>query len=163
MRQRKPNKSEQDELNPCLSETYKVKSFISRKKIGEESGSNWFEEYELQSLHKRDVEPFIKLYKVEELVIILVSLPPVSVKIFHFILTCLRNESDIVRLDDTSAKECNITKAVFYKGLAELLKTELIFKHLSPCTYWINLNFMFKGNRIKFIKDHYGEDYLKII
>lgn len=55
----------------------------------------------------------------------------------------------------------DIPKPTFERGLTELLEKEILFKTVVPFQYFINISFMFNGNRLAYLKEYRikGEDY----
>ena len=145
--------------NPFVKAQYKVKELIRKDQIGRETSSISITRYELNSFQTRDVETFVKLYNIKSLNIILKNLPPICRRLFDLILTLLTEGSDTIKLDPEIAKEADIKNTAYYEAIKTLIEYGLIAKATTPL-YYINLNFYFKGNRIKFIVDNYGEEHL---
>lgn len=51
-------------------------------------------------------------------------------------------------------KKMNIGKRTFHRGLSELLKKEFIFESIEPNLYFLNVDYLFNGNRMAFIKEY---------
>jgi hypothetical protein len=51
-------------------------------------------------------------------------------------------------------KGMNIGKRTFHRGLSELLKKEFIFESIEPNLYFLNVDYLFNGNRMAFIKEY---------
>lgn len=49
----------------------------------------------------------------------------------------------------------SIPESTFHRGLRELLDKEFIYESLTPHQYWINITYMFNGDRFAFIKEYY--------
>ena len=50
-----------------------------------------------------------------------------------------------------------MSRATFHRGITELLHREIIYESLSQNAYFVNIDFMFNGNRLTFISDYYLE------
>ena len=51
-------------------------------------------------------------------------------------------------------KVTKMAKTTFERGLTELLSKEVLFKSVYPAQYYINVNYLFNGNRLAFIKEY---------
>ena len=51
-------------------------------------------------------------------------------------------------------KVTKMAKTTFERGLTELVSKEILFKSVIPYQYYININYMFNGNRLAFIKEY---------
>lgn len=51
-----------------------------------------------------------------------------------------------------------MSRATFHRGITELLHREIIYESLSQNAYFVNIDFMFNGNRLTFINDYYLEE-----
>lgn len=47
-----------------------------------------------------------------------------------------------------------ISKAVFYRGMKEMLEKEFIAESLSPGMYYLNPDFLWNGDRLAFVKEY---------
>ena len=52
----------------------------------------------------------------------------------------------------------SIPESSFHRGIKELLEKEFIYESMTPHMYWINLTYMFNGDRFAFIKEYYVDD-----
>lgn len=107
-----------------------------------------------------DNEQFVKLYTSH--VSFTFELKSPGIKAFGVLLWAVQNQSiskDEVHLDMlvlnefTQAHQKNqlkLSQATFLRGLAELVKAQIIAKTLRQGIYFINPNFMFNGDRIAF-------------
>ncbi len=46
-----------------------------------------------------------------------------------------------------------ISRAVFHRGLSELIEKEFVFESVMPNIYFLNVDYLFNGNRLAFIKE----------
>lgn len=49
---------------------------------------------------------------------------------------------------------CTISRATFDRGMTELLEKEFIAEAMSPGLYYLNIDYMFNGNRLAFVKEY---------
>ncbi|MQT44257.1 replication protein [Pseudomonas sp. FSL R10-0765] len=47
-----------------------------------------------------------------------------------------------------------ISYRTFHRGLGELLKKEFVFESITPNLYFLNVDYLFNGNRMAFIKEY---------
>jgi len=52
----------------------------------------------------------------------------------------------------------SIPESTFHRGLTELLDKGFIYESLTPHMYWINITYMFNGDRFAFIREYYIDD-----
>jgi hypothetical protein len=62
----------------------------------------------------------------------------------HFFLTYEMFESVV---------EAKVSRMMFYKGINELIEAEVIARGAATNFYWLNTNYVFKGDRVKMLKD----------
>ena len=100
-----------------------------------------------------DRESFIKIYKsgIDNLF----PLSSSSQVLFKYICRVLKPNKDIVFLDGKEfIREYGIKSVnTFYKCLAELIDNQIIANTNEKGFYFININFFFNGDRIKFIQN----------
>lgn len=48
----------------------------------------------------------------------------------------------------------DIPRATFERGITELLDKEILYKTVFPAQYYINITYMFNGNRLAYIKEY---------
>lgn len=83
------------------------------------------------------------------------NLKPASLKTFGFILKQLKPHKDVF---DFSLEDCindtGYTKQTIYRGLTELLNSEVIARGRFDYQYFINPMVVFNGNRVTFAKTY---------
>lgn len=89
-----------------------------------------------------------------------------GVKVFELIFEAVQEHpgTDKVTLyfmDTLEEGKPKIPKTTFHRGLKELLGKNFIYESMTPHTYWINLTYMFNGDRFAFIKEYYVVDVPK--
>jgi len=67
----------------------------------------------------------------------------------------LRPNDDRVALSAHLAKEEGIEQRTYNRGLRELLDHEVLFASLVPSVFFVNIKFVFNGNRLHFIETYY--------
>lgn len=48
----------------------------------------------------------------------------------------------------------DIGKRTFHRGLSELMEKEFVFESMTPNLYFLNIDYLFNGNRLAFIKEY---------
>lgn len=98
-----------------------------------------------------DKERFVKLYlgglKQAS------GLTKAGLSVFEFVYHQLRDNhgKDFVLLDAISA---NMEERSYQRGLRDLLKKEFLFRSTNPGLFFVNIRFMFNGDRLAFIKGY---------
>lgn len=75
-------------------------------------------------------------------------------KVFQMVYSYVLDNAntDIVYLYYKSAK--NMARATFDRGVVELLNKEIIYKSTIPNQFFLNVNYMFNGNRLALVKEY---------
>jgi hypothetical protein len=55
-----------------------------------------------------------------------------------------------------------LSERTFHRGITELLSKGFIFESITPNLYFINIDYMFNGNRLAFIKEYFFKESGKI-
>jgi hypothetical protein len=73
-------------------------------------------------------------------------------KVFEYVYNDVLNNpnTDLVTLHE---KIANMPRTTFHRGLTELLEKEILYKSIIPAQYYINVAYMFNGNRLAYIKE----------
>jgi len=124
------------------------KGFIVNNGSGEILGSGVAVVYEWEEV---DQERFVKLY--------LVGLKQAEdLSKAGFLMFVMVNKQlqenpgkDTVLL---SVDKSNLTQATYFRGLRELLDKEFLFRSPYDGTFFVNIRFMFNGDRLAFIKGY---------
>jgi hypothetical protein len=53
------------------------------------------------------------------------------------------------------AQDKGMTERKYQRGLRELLEKEFLYRSLSPSVFFINIRFMFNGDRLAFVKTYH--------
>ncbi len=103
-----------------------------------------------------DEQQFVKIYlsRFEAFF----NLSQCSIRIFGYILNNLKPNQDMILFDIDKCKEYTKYKTVkpIYKGLTELIESEIVARSKFEYVYYINPMIFFNGNRITF-----AESYIK--
>jgi len=103
---------------------------------------------------KVDRETFVKLYLkgVQQAT----GLTATGLKVFAEVYAQLRDNpnTDTVQL---SARTTNLTSGVFYRGLKELLKKDFLFRSALDGIFFVNIQYMFNGDRLAFVQAYYTD------
>lgn len=111
---------------------------------------------------KVDGEQFVKLFTAN--IALTFDLSSAGIKAFSVLLWTVQNKAlskdevdlDLLVLDEFTeahrGKEppLRLSQATFWRGLAELVKAQIIAKTLRQGRYFINPNFIFNGDRVAF-------------
>jgi hypothetical protein len=62
--------------------------------------------------------------------------------------------SDEIKLNPVLAQDANIPERTFRRGVRELLEKEFIFRSPSDGVFFVNIKFMFNGDRLAFVKGY---------
>ena len=104
-----------------------------------------------------DTEKFIKLFTQN--IALTFELKSAGIKAFNVLMWTMQEKSldrDLVPLDKfvledfLEQNKLRLSQATFWRGLAELEKSQIIAKNVRQGWYYINPNFIFNGDRIAF-------------
>lgn len=86
------------------------------------------------------------------------GLSAAGAKVFELIYSIVQGSpgADRFYLHFMSVEEhhLQISYRTFHRGLGELLKKEFVFESLTPNLYFLNVDYLFNGNRMAFIKEY---------
>lgn len=106
-------------------------------------------EYEWEEINK---EHFVNLYLIGAEQFVRLSRAALAV----FVLVCQQvienSGKDTVLL---AADQSNLTQATYFRGLRELLDKEFLFRSPYDGTFFVNIRFIFNGNRRAFITGYH--------
>lgn len=108
------------------------------------------------STKRVDEEQFVKLFVSN--IALTFDLKAAGIKAFNVLMYVMQNtiEKDKVFIDRLVLDDFNeiyqkkLSRAVLYRGLAELVECKIIARSLREGEYFINPNFVFNGDRIVF-------------
>lgn len=124
------------------------KGFVVDNGTGEILGRGAAFAYEFEEVDK---ERFVKLYiaglKQAS------GLSKAGLAVFEIVYSALRETpgKDTVNL---SQDESSLAPATFRRGLRELLEKEFLFRSPYDGTFFVNIRFMFNGDRLAFVKGY---------
>ncbi len=86
------------------------------------------------------------------------ELSAAGTKIFQLVYKSMLNNpnSDTIDLHHKTVK--TIAKPTFDRGLSELLIKEILYKSTFPNKFYLNINYLFNGNRLAFVKQYRMRD-----
>ncbi len=101
-----------------------------------------------------DEEQFAKLYLSNFAAFF--NLSTAAIRVFGYILTCMKPKNDMVIFFLDKCKEYTEykSKETIYKGLAELVKSEIIARGPADNLWFINPLIVFNGDRVSFTKTY---------
>lgn len=108
-------------------------------------------------MEQQEVDPtrFVKIYLdgVKQMV----GLGKAGLGVFEIVYGQLqdRHGEDQVALSAHVAKDAGIETRTYNRGLRELLDKELLFASPVPGVFFVNIQFLFNGDRLHFIKSYY--------
>jgi hypothetical protein len=109
--------------------------------------------YEIMEVDKTQ---FIKLYingvKAFQ------GLSSAGTKVFELIYYRVQEKPGVdkffIHFTDIDQQQFPISERTFHRGLTELISKEFIFESKTPNVYFLNINYLFNGNRLAFIKEY---------
>jgi len=104
---------------------------------------------------KVDKTQFVKLYI--QGVSAFVGLSKAGANILEIVITEINKtpSRDIVYLNSRMADELYaIKKSSFMRGIKNLLEKEILYEHIDENLYFININYIFNGDRLAFLKTY---------
>lgn len=102
-----------------------------------------------------DKERFVKLFL--DGIRSAAGLSKTGIKAFEVVYRQMQSNpnNDKIELNQYIAKEHRIEERTFRRGVRELLEKEFIFRSTADGVYFINVRFMFNGNRLAFVKSYH--------
>ncbi|KDS44087.1 MULTISPECIES: RepA protein, partial [Bacteria] len=101
-----------------------------------------------------DEEQFAKLYLANFAAFF--NLSQSAIRVFGYILTCMKPKNDMIIFDRRKCLEYTQYKSdkAIYKGLAELVQSEIIARGPNEYNWFINPLIVFNGDRVSFTKTY---------
>lgn len=114
----------------------------------------------LHNVIEKDTEQFVKIFP--GFVKSVNDLSSAADKVFKLVYQEVLNSQDKDTID-LYYKTSGLSKATFERGLTELLEKEVLFKSLYPTKFFININYMFNGDRLAIVTEYRrkGSDYVQ--
>jgi hypothetical protein len=102
-----------------------------------------------------DRTKFVKLYVNG--VKALQELSSAGAKVFELVYMVVQENPGADRfylhLMEAEKHGLKISRAVFHRGLSELIEKEFMFESVMPNIYFLNVDYLFNGNRLAFVKE----------
>ncbi len=161
------SKIERHKTNPFLTNlVITTNTKKERVSIGANVGETWIsqntgEMASTQIFRYRQVDgnTFTKLFAQN--IGLTFNLKSAGIKALNVLLYVVQYHAinkDIVQLDDITLEDflkdnpsLKLSRATLYNGITELIKTQILARHLKSGFYFINPSFCFNGNRMVFI------------
>ena len=104
-----------------------------------------------------DEEQFAKLYLNNFAAFF--DLSQAAIRVFGYIMTCMKPKNDMIMfiLEDCLEYTKYTSKGTVYRGLAELVKAEIIARGINENLWFINPLIVFNGDRVSFTKHTFGK------
>ncbi|KAB3706894.1 MFS transporter [Phocaeicola vulgatus] len=101
-----------------------------------------------------DKEQFAKLYLNNFAAFF--DLSQAAIRVFGYIMTCMKPKNDMIMfiLEDCLEYTKYTSKGTVYRGLAELVKAEIIARGINENLWFINPLIVFNGDRVSFTKTY---------
>lgn len=85
------------------------------------------------------------------------GLSSAGAKVFELVYMIVQDNPGADRfylhLMEAEKRGLKISRPVFHRGLSELIGKEFIFESVMPNMYFLNVDYLFNGNRVAFIKE----------
>ena len=107
-----------------------------------------------------DEEQFAKLYLNNFAAFF--DLSQAAIRVFGYIMTCMKPKNDMIMfiLEDCLEYTKYTSKGTVYRGLAELVKAEIIARGINENLWFINPLIVFNGDRVSFTKKYVRKESL---
>lgn len=119
--------------------------------VAEDTGE-CFDRAGLYEIVEVDNAPFVKLYV--QSVRSFAGLSKTAAKLLEVVVHELKQDEDKIFLHPQIAEKYDITERVFFKGVKELCVREILFESTIPGWYFINIQFIFNGDRMVVTKEY---------
>jgi hypothetical protein len=80
-----------------------------------------------------------------------------GMQVFELVYHQMREKphNDKIELSQYLAHDCGLNERTFRRGLRELLKKEFLYRSTSDGVFFINIRFMFNGDRLAFVRTYH--------
>lgn len=120
--------------------------------VAEDTGE-YYDRAGLWEVQEVDDTPFVKLYVGA--IKAFNDLTKTGARVLEVVFHELKQNEDTVFLNPNVVKDYNITERVFFKGIKELCEKEILFESSKGGGwYFINVNFIFNGDRLVIAKEY---------
>ena len=119
--------------------------------IAEDTGE-YYDRAGLWEVQEVDNAPFVKLYVGA--IQAFNGLTKTGAKVLEVVFHELKQNEDKIYLDVYTAQNYQIPRSTFLRGLKELCEKEILFESVQTGWYFINVNFIFNGDRLVIAKEY---------
>jgi hypothetical protein len=90
------------------------------------------------------------------------GLSSAGARVFELIYDSVQEKPGVdkfyIHFMNVNQEQFPLSERTFHRGLTELLAKEFIFESTLPNLYFLNINYLFNGNRLAFIKEYRIKD-----
>jgi hypothetical protein len=88
------------------------------------------------------------------------GLSKTGIQVFELVYREMRLNpgSDEIKLNQYVARDYGLSDRTYQRGVRELLEKEFLFRSPSDGVYFVNIRFMFNGDRLAFVKTYHLKD-----
>lgn len=88
------------------------------------------------------------------------GLSKTGIQVFELVYHQMRENpgSDEIKLNQYVARDHNMSDRTYQRGVRELLEKEFLFRSQSDGVFFVNIRFMFNGDRLAFVKSYHLKD-----
>ena len=85
------------------------------------------------------------------------GLSKAGMQVFEMVYHAMRSNpsSDEIKLNLYGARDLGISSRTYHRGVRELLEKEFLYRSPSDGVYFVNIKFMFNGDRLAFVKTYH--------
>jgi hypothetical protein len=85
------------------------------------------------------------------------ALSKTGIQVFELVYHQMRANpgSDEIKLNQYIAKDHNLSDRTYQRGVRELLQKEFLYRSPSDGVFFVNIRFMFNGDRLAFVKSYH--------
>ncbi len=86
-----------------------------------------------------------------------------GIQVFELVYLQMRATpgADEIKLNQYVAKDHGVSERTFQRGVRELLEKEFLFRSPSDGVFFVNIRFMFNGDRLAFVKAYHLKDTVR--
>lgn len=91
------------------------------------------------------------------------GLSKTGIQVFELVYLQMRANpgSDEIKLNQYVARDHNISDRTYQRGVRELLEKEFLYRSPSDGVFFVNIRFMFNGDRLAFVKSYHLKDSVR--
>ena len=111
-------------------------------------------------MHTEDVDPtkFVKIFL--EGVKQIAGLSKAGMSVFEIVYAQTQENSgkDQIVLSAYHGKKAGLSERTYYRGLRDLLEKELLYASPADSVYFLNIRYLFNGNRLHFVRSYHMKE-----